>query len=141
MRALVVEDNDTYRAILSRRLPQMSINGRLELAFAPNLESARRQARDCDLLIVDLSLPDSTPENTMAWALDMHRRTPVVVLTGTLSRDFVRLAKIKGLGFVLKTDNMEALEIEVIGAQAVAQRRQRRLEMYDELADALMGLS
>lgn len=137
---LIVEDSPVYRQILAQRIPGMQLNGSLTVDFAGDLKHARSVVRTYDMLVVDLSLPDSPPENTFAWALEIHKRLPVVILTGTMNREFVRMAKIKGLGFVIKSNSMEALEVEIIGAQAIAERRCRRMEMLDEFADALAGL-
>ncbi len=87
IRVLLVEDSPRD-AELVRRLLSRCIRPRFEVTRSPTLRAALPLAREagCDVVLLDLSLPDSSGlagVREMALALP---RTPVVILTGTDSQ-------------------------------------------------------
>jgi DNA-binding response OmpR family regulator len=140
MRILLVEDGLVLSKLLSVKIPQMQLNNGVDLTAVKTLKEAKQKYRSFDAVILDLSLPDSAPENTVAWAMEAHRKVPVIILTADKHREFIRLAKLRGIGYVIKTENLDSLEVEIIGAVALAERRARRMEMIDDFLDASMGL-
>jgi len=80
---LLVEDN-AYDAGLVRRLLASRTDPCFELAVARNLSEALAHARGdgCDVILLDLSLPDSSGTDGLQELALALPRTPIVVLTG-----------------------------------------------------------
>ncbi len=69
------------------------------------------------LVVVDLSLPDSTPAQTCEWITTLSRATPSLVISGTQSlHDARRAIEAGACGFVPKTSSAET----IIGAVQTA---------------------
>jgi signal transduction histidine kinase len=78
---LVVEDNpaDVHRV---REALDAKGHGRFHPTFAGGLGDARLRLPDADLILLDLSLPDSSGAETVARVREVVPSTPVVVLSG-----------------------------------------------------------
>lgn len=137
---LIVEDERSYRELVASLVPQMDgFAG--HVTVAETLRDAKRLAGECDAAVVDLSLGDSSPENTLSWALGICRRIPTVLMTAHKDHDFIRMAKGRGMGFVLKGGfNKEWLEVELLGAQGVLDVRGTRYALVDEFLEAARQL-
>lgn len=80
IRVLLIEDE---RAIAESLEFALKRDG-FAVAQAGSLAAARRSARDCDLIVLDLMLPDGSGFDFLHELRSAGRRTPVIVLT---SRD------------------------------------------------------
>ncbi|MFO0574905.1 MAG: response regulator transcription factor [Polyangia bacterium] len=80
IRVLLVEDE---RAIAESLEFALKRDG-FAVNHAGSLSAARRAARDCDLIVLDLMLPDGSGFDLLAELRGAGRRTPVIVLS---SRD------------------------------------------------------
>jgi DNA-binding NarL/FixJ family response regulator len=78
---LNIEDNDEHFAEVARSLRRFS--GRYNLVrgatFAEGLELIK--TNNFDVLLLDLSLPDSSPEETLNWIQENGTELPIIVMT------------------------------------------------------------
>jgi len=83
IRILLVEDSPTDADLLRQTLSQASA-GRFEFTWVERLEDAlaRLIEQSFDVLLLDLSLPDSSGPETYRRAHNAAPRLPIVVLTG-----------------------------------------------------------
>jgi len=81
LRVLVVEDNPAD-AMRVREALETQGQGRFHPTFAGGLKDAERRLAAADLVLLDLSLPDSSGVETVARVRAMAPGTPVVVLSG-----------------------------------------------------------
>lgn len=113
---LVVDDHPLYSDALVSML-------RAALAMVVTSVPTRQSAasyvgsESLRLVIVDLSLPDSTPAQTCEWIHALSRSTRTLVISGTQSlQDARRAIKAGACGFVPKTSSAET----IIGAVQTA---------------------
>lgn len=83
LKILLVEDDVEFAAILKIRLSKET-NPPLEIVCAPDLRQAleRLDSRKWDLILLDLTLPDSNGIQTFLRIHAQARHTPAVILTG-----------------------------------------------------------
>lgn len=86
IRVLLLEDSDAdahvVRDLMSgRSSPTVSVERASTLRDA-KAALARPADTSPDVVVADLSLPDSAPRDTLAWCATVSRKMPVVVLTG-----------------------------------------------------------
>ncbi|MBX9570241.1 MAG: hybrid sensor histidine kinase/response regulator [Candidatus Obscuribacterales bacterium] len=84
IRLMLVEDDKHYLAYLEASL-QNSINPRFELFAFQDLHSALREfgKTNPDLVLTDLSLPDSDGLDSLGSLLEVSGNVPVIVLSGS----------------------------------------------------------
>lgn len=82
IRVLHVEDDPELAALVERRL-RWCLTQRFEITRVGNLGEAvgRIEEKACDLLLLDLELPDGGGAATLAVACALARHLPIVVLT------------------------------------------------------------
>ncbi len=92
---LVVEDDDDDVLLLRDMLRQSSLQG-VKLEHVPSLHAALQAltARTYGLVLLDLSLPDSTGLDTFIAVMSQAAATPVIVLSG-LDDETVALAAVQ----------------------------------------------
>lgn len=81
IRVLVVEDNRADARLLTELFSEVAERP-FELRTAQTLEEALPLARESDVVLLDLSLPDAQGIATLERMLGASRATPIVVLTG-----------------------------------------------------------
>ncbi|MEM9387554.1 MAG: GGDEF domain-containing response regulator [Pseudomonadota bacterium] len=96
-RVLLVEDDEVDAHWVRRALalgPEPT-----ELLRAASVAEARERLRHAtfDVLVVDLTLPDAAPRETLPMLLAGHQDLPVVVLTGCLDDEFASAAVATGV--------------------------------------------
>ncbi len=81
---LLVEDSPSDAELLQQTLHQTAV-GRFEFTWVECLQDAlaRLGRKSFDVLLLDLSLPDSSGPETFRRAHNAAPRLPIVVLTGT----------------------------------------------------------
>lgn len=82
IRVLHVEDDPDTARLISRRLAH-SRTPRFDVVHVPDLGSAlgHVERQGCDVLLLDLGLPDGDGPGTIADACALARHVPIVVLT------------------------------------------------------------
>ena len=80
---LLVEDDPDFSLLVGEGLRD-AWRGELEIAEASRLRDglAHVAARGADCMVLDLSLPDATGLDAVAWVVEAQPALPVVVLTG-----------------------------------------------------------
>lgn len=83
LRVLLVEDDPTHVALVQAAFAAAR-RGRFELETSGDLASSLRRLEGggIDVVLLDLELPDSHGEDTLARVLEADPRVPVLVMTG-----------------------------------------------------------
>jgi DNA-binding response OmpR family regulator len=74
---LMIEDDLDYRRLVSRWLGE-----HYSLHFGTRLDDTWHALERCDLLLLDLGLPDANGMDTLVAARELAGAIPIVVLTG-----------------------------------------------------------
>lgn len=138
VKILIVEGSPLYQKYLSGIVPKMHLNGGIEVESVGTLEECKERFTDFDIVVLDLHLPDSEPQNTVAWVIEARRKTAIVVVTGTKDNDLVRVLKGRGVGVVIKNEaNAQQIEVELLGAMELLEKRRQRTQIIDEFTSAM----
>lgn len=138
MRVLLVED-DPSDAHITRRMLAKAGNGSFELAHVDCLQDAIDilQTSPLEAVLLDLSLPDSPPDQTLQRIVNCGRAAPVIVLTGNDDLGIGNLAVRNGAqDFLVKGDfdgKSLARSIRYSVERHKAQADVDRLARYDQL--------
>lgn len=139
MKCLIVEDDGDFASIVARRLQPTTVD------VVPTREDALRAiVRDKpDIVLLDLSLPDSDASSTMDFIAEVKRQAPgalVVVITGD-PRDSTRTsALLHGADRFLEKDARDFMRsvadlvqrpLRCTGADALAEIERRVKSMTD----------
>jgi DNA-binding NarL/FixJ family response regulator len=133
LRVLRVEDQPAD-AQLVQDLLEESEDVQIEVDHVTRLDAAvdRMSDEDCDLVLLDLSLPDGYGSFTIDFAAQFARQLPVVILTGIEDDSLARMAIQAGAADYICKSVLSEVQLAKTIESAV--ERQRRL-------DRLMGLS
>jgi two-component system, NarL family, nitrate/nitrite response regulator NarL len=113
---LVVDDHPLYSDALASTL-RSALELGVHCVSTRAAAGAHINSEQLRLIIVDLSLPDSTPAQTCEWLQSLTRRKRSLVVSGTQSLQDAQLAIEAGAcGFVPKTSSAE----QIIGAVQTA---------------------
>ena len=148
VRVLLVEDSPSDAALLQESLLQLSQPGRGEFQFTLAESwagaAAHLQNQSFDVLLLDLSLPDSTGRETFVRARAAAPSLPIVVLTGVTNeavgleavRHGVQDYLIKGQAFGQQTARAIRYAIERKQAETALQQAEAALQRErDQLED------
>ena len=125
MKILVVDDHPLIQQALADALPQL--HGPLEVLPAIDRDqtlTALARHPDCDLILLDLTLPGAHGLDLLAELRRDHPRVPVVVLSATHDRATVGAALAAGAqGYIAKTSTpdelLEAVRTVLDGGRSV----------------------
>ncbi len=113
MKVLVVDDHEIARDGMKLQLEQLSSS--CEVAEAGTCAQAVTMSENVafDLVLLDLTLPDSVGVDTLRWFRRASPATPVVVLSGVTGQEIVMQAIDEGaMGFIPKASSRR----EIVGA-------------------------
>jgi two-component system, NarL family, nitrate/nitrite response regulator NarL len=104
MRILFVDDHQLVREALAYYLK--AGNEKIEVVEAGSLEEAirRSQTTDFDIVLLDYRLPGVTGDTAVAVACHHFPETPVIVLSGAVTRDEARSALTHGAAGVISKE-------------------------------------
>lgn len=105
MRLLIIEDNAVEQDAL-RGLFAASED--IDMRLTGSLAGADLEIEEAEFVVLDLTLPDATPETALAWL--QEARKPAIVLSATSDKDTIRLAAESG-AFAFLTKNSVADQI------------------------------
>lgn len=82
IRVLLVEDDPEHRALIERALKRL-LTYRVETVSVGLASEAERflEENKCDVVLLDLSLPDSRPDETLRRIVQIWPELPVIVMT------------------------------------------------------------
>lgn len=140
MRILVVEDSVSERMLLQHIFKQYAEV--TSVIFVDNLCDASEKVSECDVVILDLMLPDSMPDDSVRWIANCNR--PVVVFSGSNDQSIIRQAAEAGaLNFICKgaaaTQLVAGVEFAIAEHQLEAEKRTRRQEKVRALIDTIQS--
>ena len=104
MRILFVDDHQLVREALAYYLK--AGDEKIEVVEAGSLDEALRrpQKLDFDIVLLDYRLPGMTGDTAVAVACQHFRETPVIVLSGAVTRDEARAALARGAAGVISKE-------------------------------------
>ena len=104
MRILFVDDHQLVREALAYYLK--AGDEQIEVVEAGSLDEALRQPQkpDFDVVLLDYRLPGVTGDSAVATACQHFRETPVIVLSGAVTRDEARAALGRGAAGVISKE-------------------------------------
>ncbi|MCC7327346.1 MAG: response regulator transcription factor [Burkholderiales bacterium] len=148
MKILVVDDHPLIVHALSQVLPRLE-PGLVILGAANREQTFTVLARhpDCDLVLLDLSLPGAHGLDLLAELRRGHPRLPIVVLSATHDRATVGSALAAGArGFIAKTSDpmtlLDAVRTVLAGGAHVTRDIARpRTAIVDEASIEVLGLT
>jgi signal transduction histidine kinase len=129
---LLVEDNETHAHLIERHIEKAG-GGLVTLECVSRLERAleRLDAGGIDALLLDLSLPDSTIDDTLPKVIGAHGGIPIIVLTSFDDLEFATRAVAQGAqDFLVKSDLNGPLLMRSINYAIERKKTQDRLESY-----------
>ena len=145
IKVLLVEDNLGDARLLRASLEQV-ISSRFEITHARRLDEALGcLSKDpADVVLLDLSLPDSHGLDTFVRAHSLAPRVPIIVLSGTADETVALKAVragaqdylVKGLTDASLLVRAMRYAIERIQAEQSLQRRNQELELLHEVSSA-----
>jgi len=126
LRVLLVEDNPGDERLIREHLSEMQTL-QLKTTSCASLDSglAYLETATFDLVLLDLSLPDSIGANTVRSVIAKHPSLPVIVLTGTTDRQLADEALHLGAQDYLSKSEMTAPLLERTIAYAIERHRAR----------------
>lgn len=103
---LLIEDNPSDRRIIEEYLKKSEkLNYNLESCIKLREGLNLIEIKKFDVLLLDLSLPDSDKENTLKNLKEISKKTPIIVLTGFNNNNFALEALKKGAeDYISKND-------------------------------------
>lgn len=131
---LLVEDNPAdvrlFQDLVGRAgLDQVTLKHAAGLT--PAVEEIERSG--CDIMFLDLSLPESGGVDTVRRAVEAAPDTPIVVLTGALDEDLPRLALREGAQDYLRKGTFEPKELRRTIRYSIERFRWTRAAVDEEL--------
>lgn len=122
MRLLIVEDDELQQRAVALALSRSFPND--EIVTATTIHDAINFINDCgiDVMIIDLSLPDSTPEKTLAM-IRCNTDIPAIVYSSSTDEAIASLAADSGaVAFINKQCSMLTLTSQVAFARTKRMR-------------------
>jgi DNA-binding NarL/FixJ family response regulator len=117
IRVLLIEDNDSDAFLVRAALDGRNLG--FEVSRVEMLHEAQAALVDFhafDMIIGDLNLPDSSPENTLEFLLQVHEHLPVVVLNACDDPDLTNKCARSGLVCYSKQKLLDKEFIETLRA-------------------------
>ena len=140
MRVLFVEDDYASRVLVTGMLEHIDHRLRLHVSCVDTLADAKIGSADADVVILDLTLPKTTPECALDWAKELVKLTPVIVITGTASPQIALEAGKRGIGLIDKKQLTEdLLELEIYRAQGAWIHKKKRHDILVDTARKIHG--
>ncbi len=124
VRILVVEDSSDYSTLLRHWLERAPCPI-FEVSVATHLDSGLRQIEQhpYDVLLVDLSLPDADPEETLMGIQPLATELPTLVLTGSEDRATSEKAFATSIHSVLWKNQLRSQDLLASIRDALESRR------------------
>ena len=147
MKILGVDDHPLIQQALAAALPQL--DGGIDVLAALDRDgthAALARHPDCDLVLLDLTLPGAHGFDLLAELVRDYRRVPVVVLSATHDRATVASALAAGArGYVAKTSTpgelLDAIRTVLGGRRSVTSDYERARPAISDLPVAVYGLT
>lgn len=138
-RILLVEDNPGDARLVQEELSDV-IDFFFDLAIAEKLETGinHLEANKTDIILLDLSLPDSNGINTFLNIFNKAKNIPIIVLSGLKDESLAEVAKSKGaIDYLVKGEIDSNLLVKTIKNALESQRHKNEL---DKLSSKLGSL-
>lgn len=116
---LMIEDDPEYRRLVERWL-----GGHYTLHFGTRLDDTWHELERCDLVLLDLGLPDANGMETLVAVRELAGHIPIVVLTGQGDPEFGRRALEAGADAFLPKVEAGGESLRTALIQALARRAQ-----------------
>jgi light-regulated signal transduction histidine kinase (bacteriophytochrome) len=136
---LLVEDSPTEAMLVIASLEE-SDKGSFRIVHAKSLTEAYQnlEKRSFDVVILDLTLPESSGPNTFTALHDRYPQVPVVILTANHSKDVaLELVRLGAQDYIIK-ENVENMQLALSLRYAITRKEAelRQAALMEELAAA-----
>lgn len=139
-RVLLVEDSEDFAKELVRELAERGLTVEWVMSMRDALSAAKRLPY-AEIIVLDLGLPDSKPEETIKQINELHEFSPVIVLTGYSHREIVDSILRVRATYVHKMDAFtRLLSFFAPTAAAWAQGEAARAERFRRIDEKLAKL-
>lgn len=131
MKILLIEDEDNIRELLAHYMRGDCFFTELKILKAEKLDQGMKmlQEEKPDIVILDLSLPDSTAERSVSKIPEISKVCPVIVLTGTEEPEVIRKSIENGAAdYLLKSEDIPGIKHAVF-REVENRKKQKRLEL------------
>ncbi len=141
IRVLLIEDDPTYSTLLARTLSRES-NPKFEVSSADRLETGleRLSEGETDVVILDLSLPDSKGVETFSQVHNQVPTMPIIVLTGYDDDSLGLEAVGKGAQDYLVKGQVDTKMLSRVMRYAIERKRAQEALAEQAIRDALTNL-
>lgn len=146
MRLLVIEDSELQQAVIAALFSEHQDSIRVEIVGT--LAEASKKLEDADFIVLDLSLPDSTPDNSLSWLAGCGK--PSLVVSCYDDKVTIMAAAAAGAsGFISKGNLADQIVASIYFAMAredlafehFEQRREACRVMADRLKERCFSMS
>lgn len=139
MKLLIVEDSLVQQTALKRLFEG---HPSVELVVARNLTEAEALLENCDFVILDLSLADSDPEDSIDWM--RSNGLPTIIFSGTHTQDVIDMAAEAGaFGFLTKGSAADqiltAVNFTLAKEKALSHHREKRIKICRDLTKQVLN--
>ncbi len=140
LRVLLVEDNPGDARLLAETLGEVAFP-QFEVTRAPRLDVALRRLGEArfDVVLLDLSLPDSPGLGTLMKVHDRASKVPIVVLTGLHDKKLEEWSIEEGAEVFLVKGRLDTASL--VGALRTAIESHRTIEQRLEKRLAVLGMA
>lgn len=114
---LMIEDDLEYR-----RLAERWLGAHYNLHFGTRLDDTWHEMERCDLVLLDLGLPDAKGMDTLVAARELAGNVPIVVLTGQGDPELGRRALAAGADSFLPKAEIDGESLRAALIQVLARR-------------------
>ena len=133
MRILLIEDNSGDATMFCHAAGQCNGSIAASVEVVHTLEAARDRVCSFDVLVSDLSLPDSQPFETIEFLREQRGTLPVLIFSGSLDTELIERTGRLGIGYLAKQHTTPAvLEIELLWQIGAYRARQLRCAMISD---------
>ena len=139
VRVLLVEDNPDDADLIQESLSEVA-EVQFEIHRADRLERAQLllAARQFDIMLLDLGLPDSSGLQTVETVLAWDTGLPIVVLTG-LAEEFIGTQAVERGAQVYLVKRMESFDILPVNILSALERHQAQHPAVPDDSGGMLG--
>lgn len=135
MHILLIEDDSIFATLVEKSLPPG-----YHLDWCKTLAEGKAHANGHNCILSDLSLPDSTPEETAEVLCEELADYPRIIMTGYMSEDLCRKFARSGCSILSKCAiSQDQLFLTLIACEEASKNKKEARQELRELARLLGG--
>src|SRR6266850_5673115 len=135
LRVLHVEDSERDAALLTRHLSRAGYELISERVERPEVMRAALEAKACDVILCDYSMPHFNALSALALVKEMKVDLPFIIISGTVGEEAAVEAMRAGAHDYLMKDNLVRLVPTIEREMHEAENRRARLKAEERLRE------